>query len=158
MSVNYVMYPKEYALIPQRDGVNVINFMGESLYGNIDQNMLAFKNIVSCTYKEVDNKIISGPEYKMTPSSTEADEYHNLTFVDTSQTNGRLATFSCDKTTVYDAGGSKLYQRNYDNFVNLYAEAQEAETTAGIPTLIIVLETVSVVATIVCGLTVRCAA
>lgn len=39
--------------------------MGESLYGNVGKDLLAFKNIVSCAYKEVDNNVVSGPEYKM---------------------------------------------------------------------------------------------
>ena len=63
MSVNYFLYPRESRLLSQDSSVNVINFMGESLYGSVDQNILAFKNIVSCAYKEVDDKIISGPEY-----------------------------------------------------------------------------------------------
>lgn len=84
LSVNYILYPRESALIQQEANINVINFMGESLYGNIDQNILAFKNIVSCAYKEIDSKIVRGPEYKMASSDAAANVYHNLTFVDTS--------------------------------------------------------------------------
>ena len=158
LSVNYFLYPRESRLLSQDNSVNVINFMGESLYGSVDQNILAFKNIVSCAYKEVDDKIVSGPEYQMVPDETTSSVYHNLTFVDMTQSSDHLAVFSCDKTTVYDAVGSKLYQHNYDNFVNLYADSRPSESTSGTSSLIVILEATTAATIILSGFLVRCVA
>ena len=132
--------------------------MGESLYGDVDKDLLAFKNIVSCAYKEVGNNVVSGPEYKMILTDDASEVYHNLTFLDTSETIEHLPTFSCDKLTVYDAGGSKYYQRNYDNFVNIYADAQANESASSTPLLIILLEATTIIGILVGGLLVRCVA
>ena len=88
LSVNYVLYPQQSKLIQQDGKINVLNSYGDALYGEMNLSRLAFENIVTCAHREVDNAIVSQPEYRLVKHGVVSDiffdQYHSFVFLNLS--------------------------------------------------------------------------